>query len=144
MTKACFTCGAVRPLEEFCVDRRRSDGRRGSCRPCTRAADCRYRAQRRARDPEGYSAKLRRSNLRNAYGITPEHYDEMFERQGGRCAICEKPKTPKRRLAVDHDHKTGKVRALLCTRCNPAIGYFLDDPQLLARAAVYLHEWSEQ
>lgn len=75
------------------------------------------------------------------YGITLEQYNEMFKKQDGKCAICLK--TEDRRLAVDHCHKTGKVRQLLCTNCNQGLGQFFDDKDLLQKALNYLdlHQW---
>lgn len=75
-----------------------------------------------------------------AYGITVEQYDEMLVAQGGVCAICKTlpeadGRTP---LQVDHDHSTGRIRGLLCSPCNTAIGSLRDDPQLLAAAMEYL------
>lgn len=61
----------------------------------------------------------------------------MVTAQGGVCAICEQPE-PKKRLAVDHDHTTGAVRALLCSKCNVALGLMSDDPARLRVAAHYL------
>lgn len=77
------------------------------------------------------------SRYRLRYGITPDDYDRMHEAQGGRCALCRNSEA-NRRLAVDHDHKTGKVRALLCARCNTALGNLRDDPALMIRAAAYV------
>jgi hypothetical protein len=69
-------------------------------------------------------------------GVTDEEYAVMLEAQGGGCAICgAKPKT--RRLHVDHDHATGKVRGLLCHRCNRALPTWIS-PRWLVEAAVYL------
>lgn len=63
------------------------------------------------------SAKAHGAMIEKTYGLTAEEYDMLLERQGGKCAICRaKPKS--QRLAVDHDHKTGAVRGLLCSRCN--------------------------
>lgn len=63
------------------------------------------------------SAKQHGAMIEKTYGLTAEQYDALLERQGGRCAICRnRPKS--KRLAVDHDHKTGEVRGLLCSRCN--------------------------
>jgi hypothetical protein len=81
-------------------------------------------AQREAR------AKARASSdrahdryVQRTYGLEPGQYDRMLEAQDSRCAICgNRPRT--RRLAVDHDHDTGLPRALLCTRCNKALGQF--------------------
>ena len=82
------------------------------------------------------SARYKR--LRDKYGITPERYDLILDSQHGVCAICGRP--PKtRRLAVDHDHKTKRVRGLLCHLCNQGLG-FLRAPMLLRRAADYLEE----
>lgn len=83
--------------------------------------------------------------FKNKFGITTDEYDAMFKAQDGKCAICAQSskqvhrKTGKvRDLAVDHCHDTGKVRALLCTDCNMALGLFKDDPDLLSAAADYL------
>jgi F0F1-type ATP synthase alpha subunit len=64
---------------------------------------------------------LKRKNavLKNVYGITLVQYNEMFETQEGKCAICQRHQNElTRTLCVDHDHKTNKVRALLCVTCN--------------------------
>lgn len=70
------------------------------------------------------------------HGITPEEYEMMFEGQEGRCAICGKPQA--RRLNIDHDHATGKIRGLLCSRCNLGLGYFKDNIDNLNAAVAYL------
>lgn len=79
----------------------------------------------------------RRQNLKS-YGLTPEQYDAMLEKQGGVCAICRKAPPAQRRLAVDHDHVTGVVRGLLCTSCNLGLGKFMESLELLRRAVAYL------
>ena len=74
------------------------------------------------------------------HGLSYRQYDTMLKQQGG-CAICGKlADTDGKQLAVDHDHATGLVRGLLCTRCNRAIGAFEDSPYLLERAADYLRK----
>ena len=81
----------------------------------------------------------RESILRDKYGITLAHYDEMLERQENTCAICGlTPEENGKRLCVDHNHETGEVRGLLCDDCNRGIGTFRDNPVSLARAAEYL------
>lgn len=71
----------------------------------------------------------RRSWLMRQFGITLEYYNELLEAQSGCCALCKLPEKVKtrngqvRRLAVDHDHKTGRIRGLLCFRCNIALGH---------------------
>lgn len=76
--------------------------------------------------------------VESTYGISPETYKEIFKRQGGRCAICRnKPATI--RFAVDHDHKSGEVRGILCKRCNhDLLGGGHDDIAVLWRAVEYL------
>ena len=82
-------------------------------------------------------------DLKKRYGVTLEWYRETFSKQNGVCAICEQPETAKIRgkgiaMAVDHCHTTGKVRGLLCTQCNRALGLFRDDKDNLVRAISYL------
>ena len=72
------------------------------------------------------------------YGLTREEYDQMVEDQGGKCAICGSFGNSRKSLAVDHDHRTGKVRGLLCEHCNNGLGCFLDDVRLLIKAIKYL------
>jgi hypothetical protein len=106
-------------------------------------ASIRRRKRRAERDPV-YGAKLRdakrtnnrRSFLKNKYGISLEEYDAMLARQGGRCATCKR--RPVGRLCVDHCHVTGKVRGLLCRKCNIGIGHLDDDTEVLQSAADYL------
>lgn len=83
----------------------------------------------------------RRSYLQRNYGLTPEEFEQMIESQAGRCAIC-KSEDPGAQgtFHVDHDHATGRVRALLCNRCNNGLGCFRDDPNLLLAAIGYLFE----
>lgn len=80
--------------------------------------------------------------MRN-YGITQEEYEELKAQQGDVCAICGQPevrvhKGIKVDLCVDHDHETGKVRGLLCARCNHGLGNFKDSPENLSNAIDYL------
>lgn len=77
--------------------------------------------------------------LKTRYGITPEQYTILLTMQRGVCAICQKP--PFRvRLAIDHDHKTGKIRGLLCRRCNCGIGNARESTAILAMMIAYLME----
>jgi hypothetical protein len=78
--------------------------------------------------------------MRN-YGVSPEQYDEMLKRQGGVCAICHSaPKVrPKHTiLVIDHNHTTGRVRALLCHRCNVVIGMVSESTLLMDNMAQYI------
>lgn len=94
------------------------------------------------RPPRGQEEQ-RRDNLRKLYGITPEEYDSMFERQGGLCALCGRPERRRYkdrllRLSVDHNHQTASIRGLLCHACNTGLGAFEDSTALLSLAIEYL------
>lgn len=94
-------------------------------------AQC-YNKQKRPK----HTAIARKSYLKRAYGLTPADIDAMFAAQRGLCACCEQSltKTPH----TDHDHITGRVRALLCSGCNQGLGYFKDSPARLRLAADYI------
>ena len=83
-------------------------------------------------------------SLKTRYGITESQYNEMLASQNNRCAICETPADKQDRLmAVDHCHKTGVIRGLLCNSCNLGIGSFRDNPRLLQGAISYLSSFVE-
>jgi hypothetical protein len=71
------------------------------------------------------------------YGITLEEYNLLVAKQNGLCGMCQKPKD-RRRFCVDHDHQTGKIRGLLCDRCNTGIGLIGDSHNSIKRALLYL------
>lgn len=81
--------------------------------------------------------QYREGHLRRRYGLTVEIYKQMLEQQHYVCAICNREDSLGN-LSVDHDHETGKVRALLCRECNSGLGKFDDDAELLERAARYV------
>ena len=98
-----------------------------------------YSRKARAANPDYHKSMF----LKRTYGITIERYNEMLAAQDGVCAICAKPESNEIRgkvvsLAVDHCHKTGAIRALLCSNCNRGLGLFNDDPELLAKAQRYV------
>jgi len=85
---------------------------------------------------------LKNSDLKRNFGITVEEYDKLFEQQGGLCAICGKPEIARnqygiRSLAVDHNHKTGEIRGLLCSYCNMKLG-ILENVEFVVKAVKYL------
>lgn len=99
--------------------------------------------------PKPIDAKIswtRENNLRYFYGIDTAEFDRMAAAQNGLCAMCGNPPSGNgnnRFLHVDHDHATGKVRALLCHFCNQGLGSFRDDPGLILRAIEYLARHSK-
>lgn len=141
--KKCTKCGVVKDRSEFTKSR---DGKYGPvlhplCNACKSE-----RAKRWFRDnPDRADASSRRYSLGKNYGITPEQYDALLQQQGGACAICGEAEPPAHgrtgkqfRLSVDHCHKTGRVRGLLCQKCNRAMGLLGDDPILVRNAIGYL------
>jgi len=88
-----------------------------------------------------YESK-RRHNYKTRYGISVEEYEEIFAKQNGVCAICEKPENLTKdgklhALAVDHNHETLQVRGLLCMNCNTRLGYF-EGKNILVKLMAYL------
>jgi hypothetical protein len=72
------------------------------------------------------------------YGLKAGQYDQLYEAQGGVCYICQRATGKVRKLAVDHDHKTGYVRGLLCKPCNSVLAHLRDDPEQALRICTYL------
>jgi hypothetical protein len=94
-----------------------------------------YMQRRAEQHPVKHTAKLRIQRLRK-YGLTEEDFRRMMRRQRGRCAICQKKFAKRINACVDHCHKTGKVRGLLCRGCNVAM-HIVDDDKLLSRLIRY-------
>lgn len=119
-TKKCRLCGVEKPASEFYL-RKESGHYRSECKECL--------------------SKL--STFRST-GWTPEAYEKAYIAQKGRCAICGCKLDSSRytRFAGDHDHKTGKLRGLLCTNCNTALGLMKDSPLRLQSAIDYLKRHS--
>jgi hypothetical protein len=84
--------------------------------------------------------KVHGIKLRQYYKIEFEDYDRLNKEQGGICKICNQTCSSGRKLSVDHCHKTGKIRGLLCTRCNKGLGSFKDNINLLNSAIIYLEK----
>lgn len=124
--KTCPTCGCSKPLTDFPRNRSTGDGRGCYCKPCHNK-----RNRETVRRLYGNS---RHYHLRGKYGIGAAEVDDMIRQQGGLCAACRKrPATQ-----VDHDHKSGRVRGILCLNCNAALGAFKDDPRIVWAAIEYL------
>lgn len=100
--------------------------------------------ERNRRRREEKCERVYEYNIKVNYGITLEEYDKILFNQNGKCKICGKENGKRyKRLHIDHNHATGKIRGLLCHSCNVAIGFLHDDPELLQRAIDYLNESEE-
>jgi len=123
--KKCSKCKLEKEEDQFNKRSRGSvDGLQSYCIECQKAS-------MRAWEPSDKSAGGRYK----VYGISVAEYHAMYEEQEGCCAVCGGPHET---LDVDHDHVSGKVRALLCGPCNRGLGMFEDNPSMLRRAASYL------
>ena len=97
----------------------------------------------RKRNPERHKTTAKRYKLKQQYGITLEQYNSMFDEQKGCCYICHKNQSEcKRKLNVDHNHKTGRVRALLCGGCNSMIAHSKENVDTLLAGVEYLRKYN--
>lgn len=106
-----------------------------------------YGKKYREKNRDKLTKQMRDSRLLKNYGISDSEYNKMFDQQNGVCAICGKPETvlePKTRnigkLVVDHDHETGRVRGLLCRKCNLGLGALGDSREIVVNALKYLEK----
>lgn len=76
--------------------------------------------------------------VQKTYGLPPGGYAKLLAYQGGKCWICRRATGKTKRLAVDHDHRTGEVRGILCGPCNKLLAHVRDDPDMLIASAQYL------
>lgn len=158
--KRCRLCAELKPLDEFYKAAGMRDGYRGECKACFKvqakgrydSAEAVARVKRwRAENKERFDAyqaeyrnrperkrAMRDLHFRAKYGLTADEVDELLAAQGGVCAICGERPEREASMHVDHCHDTGRIRGLLCSRCNHAIGLLREDPALFARAAEYL------
>jgi len=159
--KLCSKCGLLKPLVDFYRAPGMRDGHRSDCKSCNleekrqryladpTAAKARVKrwqqenpdrlnAYRRARRLEpDVKRRERAGHLMRKFGITLEQYEAMLEAQGGVCAICGRAPGDIS-LHVDHDHSTGRIRALLCFPCNNALADLREDPDIVGKALAYL------
>lgn len=141
-SKNCVKCGELKPMESFALCRSNQLGRRMKCKKCRSDEN---RALYQA-NPERLRERSLWGAIKAKYGLTRAQFEHMERDQGYVCAICgglplgrvRVNQNAGPRLVIDHDHQTGKVRGLLCTPCNLAIGYLRDNPRVVDMAAVYL------
>lgn len=111
-----------------------------SCTTCHSIGSKRYARE----NPQKVKSMIRERNLQNLYGISTDEYQDMLERQGGVCLVCLEECNRGTRLCVDHCHKTGEVRGLLCSRCNSALGNLRDDPEIIKSLLRYIRRFPSQ
>ena len=106
---------------------------------CARYANIRKHIELRKSNPE-YKKQIRELYFKRAYGISSSIKDELLEKQNNCCAICENLPINPKNLHLDHCHATNKLRGVLCSKCNQALGLFNDSTALLKKAITYLDE----
>ena len=130
--KVCGRCNEFKGREEFYKDSSRKDNTSSYCKPCMKLKNNFWRKN----NPE----KINKSSIwyrrKISYGLSKDSFFKMLEIQKNCCAICSD--TIDEKCHVDHDHKTGAVRGLLCRTCNTGIGMLKDSPDILLRASQYL------
>jgi len=130
-TKLCSKCKKNKTLSEFYKDKQKKDGYCSICKKCQYLY---YKKTYKKRYECARSCELKRK-----YNLTLKEYNIMFEEQKGLCAICKEPSIG-RMLSVDHNHKTGQIRKLLCIRCNTLVGHFESRYDLVSKILKYLKE----
>ena len=116
--KRCTACGVTKPLDGFYAYPQNLDGRQSQCKPCM-------------------IDRQRTGRRRRLYGVDAEHYDRLLAESAEGCPICHEKAD---RMVIDHCHRSGKVRALLCDRCNRLLGVADDDVALLQAAIRFLRK----
>lgn len=94
--------------------------------------------KKRADNPLLWAKMMRENHLKRYFGITIDEYNQLFDTQDGKCAICSNPTEKDKNLSIDHNHITGKTRGLLCSKCNFALGLVNEDISILQNMIKYL------
>lgn len=169
----CTKCKETKSEDKFSSDKLKRNGYCSQCRECKNIYSKQYgednkilrlaKAKKRyaanpeinkkkssdwkntkRKDPIAWKAYVKNHELYNTFGITLDQYNQMFDNQNGCCQICSEHQIKfKRALSVDHNHDTGEVRGLLCSRCNTGIGQLRDSIELLEKAIVYLKKYDK-
>jgi len=135
--KKCIKCNLEKEQYKFYKSRT-------ECKKCQN----KRRNDRRMKDPNKEWERQRQYKMKKKYGITNEDYLILLNRQNSKCAICNNEEKTNcsstrlepRKLAVDHNHSTGKVRELLCTKCNTVLGKVNEDIEILKSMIAYLEK----
>lgn len=154
--KICRKCLAKKPISDFNIhhgNTHTKDKLRNECRNCQKEhsqkhyLSIRDEWNRKRRENKVKERPMRHNcHLKKKFNISLSDYNDMLEKQLGRCAICgsERPSINGSKIvhfAVDHNHVTGRIRSLLCIQCNQGLGQFQDSPSLLRKAASYLESF---
>jgi len=141
--KTCSACGETKPSTEYYRDTAKKDGICSTCVPCAQQRALKHYQENREHKLElGY-----RQYVKRTYGLSPDDVAALIKKQNGKCAICgteDSGSARAKRFVIDHCHKTGKNRAMLCFTCNSALGLAKDSSELLRKMADYLDKHNYQ
>ena len=151
-TKKCSRCQTEKPIESFCKHRGSKDGHNHICKQCVKEYTTENKEKVRKYKKDYYYANRekcierdRKNSLKRKYNVTVEWYEAQLEKQNGKCMICGATESGgiSSTLHVDHNHKTGQIRDLLCRPCNTGIGLFKENTDLLKKAIEYVNRHSK-
>lgn len=149
-TKRCWDCKKIKPLVGFYKNKAQPDGTSSTCKVCSKKYTSNYYKQNKltvVQKQKDYRKRNERKvisqKLYAKYGITSLQKEQMLQDQNYRCLIGLEKLTYKT-AHVDHCHTTGRIRGLLCNKCNVGLGMFGDRPDTLKRAVKYLEGDNEQ
>lgn len=148
-TRVCTKCNEEKPIEKFNLFfRKGKEYREHTCMACRQkkwrsnpenlAKGVKRTKDWVANNKEHIKRGKRNRDLKRLYGIDTEQYNKMLQEQDHKCLICGAEHTEEKYLHVDHCHTTGKVRGLLCGKCNTGLGLFNEDENLFDKATRYL------
>jgi hypothetical protein len=138
--KKCIQCKEDKPLSEFYKNKSTYDGAQKRCKSC----DVLRNKQKYQKDPLEAARKRKSLRLKRDFNLTWEQYQELKNKQDNKCDICKVELFEAKNTCVDHNHITGKVRGILCQKCNKALGLFQDSIEKLNAAVKYLSHHEKQ
>lgn len=167
-TKLCTKCKRDLSFSKFCKNKTVKSGLHSYCKDCTKGLKKKNKIKELTEEEilaikdkkrlyyleykkrpvlvtENGLTEFKEKYIKQKYNLTPFQYNSLLDEANGLCAICKKPEVLNNRggriksLSIDHCHKTGKVRGLLCTKCNSALGLFDDNINVLNQAINYLN-----
>lgn len=131
--QTCRKCNVNKPLSEFYNNEHSK-----------RCKECERERKKLERQKRSHHRTDKNKRLKKQYGISIEQYEEILVNQNNLCSICKEEDVSKyKTLNVDHCHKTGQIRGLLCQGCNLGLGHFKDNIKILEQAIKYLEQWQK-
>ena len=137
LNKTCSLCKEDKSYSAFGNDPRVRCGKVAICNDCARMKNKKWRENNK----EKHRQSRKKSQIKQRYGISQEMFYLILAAQNNRCGICKTLFDSKKRPSIDHCHETGRVRGILCQKCNTGIGMFLEKEYILSAAAEYLFRY---